>query len=408
MEEMIPRLRKDIDIFPTTYQGEKVFLVKDLLGLIPQPVLLRGEGLQILGLIDGRRDIRDIQLELMRQSGGVIVRTEDVKEMISQLDKAFLLDSQEYRKKKDEIVQDYSRRSVREASLAGKAYPEEPDRLNSYIRSILDLSEKSPDILDGKRMSGLVAPHIDLEVGKRVYAEAYHVLEGISPKKILLIGTGHNLSESYFSLTAKDFVTPLGRVKTDREWSEKLKELCPSGFIAPHDIDHKNEHSLEFQILFLQHLFGDDFRLLPVLCGSFHQALRRFSGLGEIPGMTDFISGLRAFLDDGDEASLVVAGVDFSHIGPKFGHRESATSLLLEAKQHDQCLLDALCQGDGTSFWSLIQENNNRYNVCGFSTLALFLELFSSKTGYVLGYDFWMEEATQSAVSYAALAFPLA
>ena len=402
---MIPRLRKDIDIIPTTYQGEKVFLVKDLLGLIPQPIVLRGEGLQLLRLIDGRRNIRDIQLELMRQCGGIIVRTEDVGEMISQLDRAFLLDSQEYRKKKNEIIQEYSRRSVREASLAGKAYPEEPDRLNAYIRSILELGEKRPDLLGGERVSGLVAPHIDLEVGKRIYAEAYHVLEGLSPKKILLIGTGHNLSESYFSLTTKDFVTPLGRVNTDRDWVEKLKDLFPSGLIAPHDIDHKNEHPLEFQILFLQHMFGDDFRLLPVLCGSFHQALQRFSGLGEIPGMTDFVLGLRSFLGDGEETALVVAGVDFSHIGPKFGHRESATSLLLEAKQHDQCLLDALSQGDGASFWSLVQEKNNRYNVCGFSTLALFLELFSSKTGRVLGYDFWMEAATQSAVSYAALAF---
>jgi AmmeMemoRadiSam system protein B len=405
MEEMIPRLRKDIDIIPTSYQGEKVFLVKDLLGLIPQPILLRGEALQLMGLIDGRRNIRDIQLELMRQCGGIIVRTEDVKEMISQLDKAFLLDSQDYRQKKSEIVQDYSRLSVREASLAGKAYPEEPDQLNAYIRSILDLSEKRPDVLDGKRVSGLVAPHIDLEVGKSIYAEAYHVLEGLSPKKILLLGTGHNLSESYFSLTTKDFVTPLGRVNSDREWVEKQKEVCPPGFIAAHDIDHKNEHSLEFQILFLQHMFGNDFRLLPVLCGSFHQALKRFSGMGEIPGMTDFISELRPFLGDGDGPALAVAGVDFSHIGPKFGHPESATSLLLEAKQHDQSLLDALCQGDGASFWNLVQKQNNRYNVCGFSALALFLELFSSKTGHVLGYDFWMEEATQSAVSYAALAF---
>jgi AmmeMemoRadiSam system protein B len=406
MKETIPRLRKDIDIIPTSYQGEKVLLVKDLLGLIPHPVLLKGEALQIIGLIDGRRSIRDIQLEIMRLHGGVMVRTEDVEEMISQLDEVFLLDSQEYRKKKSEIIQDYMQRSIRDASLVGKAYPEEPDRLNAYIRSILDLSEKRPDVLEGKRVSGLVAPHIDLEVGKRIYAEAYRVLEGLSPKKILVIGTGHNLSESYFSLTTKDFVTPLGRVNTDRDWVEKLKGLSPPGLIAPHDIDHKNEHSLEFQILFLQHIFGDEFRLLPVLCGSFHQALQRFSGLREIPGMSDFISGLLPFLDDEDEPSLVVAGVDLSHIGPKFGHRESATSLLLEAKQHDQCLLDALSQGDGASFWSSVQEKNNRYNVCGFSTLALFLELFSSKRGYVLGYDFWMEEATQSAVSYAALAFP--
>jgi AmmeMemoRadiSam system protein B len=268
------------------------------------------------------------------------------------------------------------------------------------------MDEKRPDVLERKQAFALVAPHIDLEVGKKIYANAYKGLEGFSPKKILLLGTGHNLSESYFSLTKKDFITPLGRAHTDRDWIKRLKKTCPPGLIAPHDIDHKNEHSLEFQILFLQHMFGCDFKLFPVLCGSLHPVLQRFSSLGEIPGMSDFISGLRLFLGDENGPALIVAGVDFSHIGPKFGHRETATSLLLEAKEHDRSLLDAICQGNRIAFWSEVQKQNNKYNVCGFSTLALLLELVSDKTGYVLGYDFWMEEATQSAVSYAALVFP--
>jgi hypothetical protein len=44
--------------------------------------------------------------------------------------------------------------------------------------------------------------------------------------------------------------------------------------------------------------------------------------------------------------------------------------------------------------------------VCGFSTLAILLELLAERKGYILGYDFWKEEPTQSAVSFAAVAFP--
>jgi len=406
MEKMVPRLRTDIDIIPTSYQGEKVFLVKDLLGLIPQPVLLRGVALQVIGLIDGMRSIQDIQAELMRLQGGVFVRSEDVEDMISQLDKVFLIDSQNYRQEKKRIVKEYMQCQTREACLAGRAYPDEPDELTPYIQSILDPENGQPAVLERKKISAVVAPHIDLDIGKKVYAKAYQAVKELSPEKVLLLGTGHNLSESYFSLTTKDFVTPLGRVKTDRGEVERLKEKCSSEIIAPHDIDHKKEHSLEFQILFLQHMFGDGFQLLPVLCGSLHKVLHRFSKLGEIPGMSDFISGLRLFLGDKENSALIVAGVDFSHIGPKFGHREPATSMLLETKEHDRSLLDAICRGDVTTFWSLAQRESNKYNVCGFSTLALLLELISGRTGYVLGYDFWMEEATQSAVSFAALAFP--
>jgi AmmeMemoRadiSam system protein B len=407
MEKMIPRLRTDIDIVPAFYQGENVFLVRDHLGLIPQPVLLRGAALQIIGLIDGMRSIQDIQVELMRLQGGVFIRAEDVDEMISQLDKAFMIDSQNYRLEKKKIVKEYMQRQTREAFLAGKAYPDKPDELASYIQSILDAEEDRSDALARKRIAAVVAPHIDLEIGKKIYAQAYHAVKGLSPRKVLLLGTGHHLWESYFALTTKDFVTPLGRVKTDKEGVERLIETCSPGIIAPHDIDHKNEHSLEFQILFLQHILGgDDFRIMPVLCGALHKVIHQYSHPQEIPGVSDFISGLRLYLGDNDDSFLIVAGVDFSHIGPKFGHRVPATSLLLEAKEHDRTLLDAICRGDGTAFWLEARSENNKYNVCGFSALALMLELLSGRTGHVLGYDFWMEDATQSAVSYAALAFP--
>lgn len=406
MQKEPPRLRTDIDIIPTSYQGEKVFLVRDMLGLIPQPVLVRGVALQVIGLMDGMRSIRDIQIELVRLHGGIFISAEDIEGVISQLDRIFLIDSKHYHQEKDKIIKEFAQCPTRNASLAGRSYPEEPQKLTSHIQSILDSAEDQPDSLKGRRISAVVAPHIDLDVGKKTYARAYNALKEFPPQKVLLLGTGHNLQDSYFSLTTKDFITPLGRAETDRNGVERLKDTTPFGIIAPHDIDHKNEHSLEFQVLFLQHLFGDGFKLMPVLCGSFQRVLPRVSHLGEIPGISDFVSGLQHFLEDGVKPVLTVAGVDFSHIGPKFGHRVSASSMLLETKEHDRSLLDAVCRGDGASFWSLVQRVNNKYNVCGFSTLALLLELLSGKTGFVLGYDFWMEEATQSAVSFAALAFP--
>jgi AmmeMemoRadiSam system protein B len=407
MEDSVPRLRTDLDIIPTSYQGEKVFLVRDFLGLIPQPVLLRGAALQILGLIDGTRRVQDIQVEMMRLQGGIFVRSEDIAGVISQLDEAFLLDSQKYKQEKKRVIKEYRQGKIRDACLAGKAYPDNKAELTSYIQSILDREKGQPEALAGKNISAVVAPHIDLDIGKTVYAKAYKIVKELSPEKILLLGTGHHLSESYFSLTTKDFVTPLGRVKTDKEEVERLKETCSPEIIASHDIDHKAEHSLEFQILFLQHVFGESFRLMPVLCGSFHNLLYRFSKPSEIPGISDLISCLRSYLRNEENTALIVAGVDFSHIGPKFGHREPATSMLLEAKEHDRSLLDALCRSDVTTFWSETRKKNGKYNVCGFSALALLLELLSGGTGYVLGYDFWMEEATQSAVSFAALAFSI-
>ena len=40
------------------------------------------------------------------------------------------------------------------------------------------------------------------------------------------------------------------------------------------DYCHAVEHSIEFQVVFLQHVLGPDVRILPVLCGPFAGATR--------------------------------------------------------------------------------------------------------------------------------------
>jgi AmmeMemoRadiSam system protein B len=324
--------------------------------------------------------------------------------MLNELDAAFLIDSDRYRQERGRIAEEYAHLEVREAFLAGKSYPVEPERLRDYLEGILEAENNSAEGLEKGEIIALVTPHIDLNVGKNIYAKAYKTLTASPPDSVLLLGTGHSIQEHYFSLTEKDFATPLGRVKTDREWMRRLKE-AGSQVVSPHDFDHRSEHSLEFQLLFLQYLFGLEFSLLPVLCGSFQGILPEVSHPSEIQGISDFVSVLKQFTEDKSSRTLILAGVDFSHIGPKFGHLHPASSLLLEAKEQDRVLLEAVCQGDLNTFWSKIQKNDNRYNVCGFSALAVLMELLSGKKGHLLGYDFWMEEATQSAVSFAALAF---
>jgi AmmeMemoRadiSam system protein B len=101
---------------------------------------------------------------------------------------------------------------------------------------------------------------------------------------------------------------------------------------------------------------------------------------------------------------LIIAGVDFSHIGLKFGHSYPAVSLLKEAKSHDHRLIEAVCRGDVCGFWEEVRLVRDKNNICGFSAIAVLLELLQPAKGCLLGYDFWQEEATHSAVSFAAMA----
>lgn len=401
-ESQMPKLRADMEIFSTRYQGQRALVVKDALGLIKNPVVLQGQILDFVSLIDGNRSLRDIQLELIRRQNGVFLGVDYVQSLLSELDALFLLDSDHYRETKNKLFIEYSRQPVRRAMLAGQAYPGSREALEKYLNSFFPMTTEGRTDGNGTKVSALIAPHIDLRIGKNLYGSAYSAVKEAFPETVVLLGTGHSLHSSYFSLTEKDFETPLGLVTTEKALVRRLKEATEK-VVAPHDFDHRNEHSIEFQLIFLQYLFGSKFSVVPVLCGSMDNDLNNFSRASEIPGVNGFLSVLAEIVEEKGVDGLVVAGVDFSHIGPKFGHSFRASSLISEAKEYDMRLIDAICKGNPSDFWAEAKRVGNRYNVCGLSSIACLLEVLPEPVGQRLGYDFWEEEETQSAVSFAAV-----
>jgi len=85
------------------------------------------------------------------------------------------------------------------------------------------------------------------------------------------------MAQDLFSLSGKDFETPLGVAECDRLWVEKLK-AAGGNVIATNDFAHRAEHSIEFQVLFLQHILPkDSFAIVPVLCGNLQMTLSEYS-----------------------------------------------------------------------------------------------------------------------------------
>lgn len=215
---------------------------------------------------------------------------------------------------------------------------------------------------------------------------------------------GHRLTDGLFCLTEKDFLTPFGLVRTDKAFIRKLRAAAP-GFVSKDDFAHRSEHSIEFQILFLQRLLPvDSFTIVPILCGSVQSSVPEYLRSAYLSRVGPFAGVLRESLENPEE-TLLVAGVDFSHIGPKFGHDRPASQLETDATTHDRSLLESLCRLDAEQFWEESSRVGDRFNVCGFSALALLLEILPPCRGSTLHYEVWHEEATRSAVSFAAAAF---
>ena len=158
--------------------------------------------------------------------------------------------------------------------------------------------------------------------------------------------------------------------------------------------------------VFLQHILPkDSFKIVPILCGNLQMTLSEYSRRAYREKAGSFLEAVKDILKHHRDETLLVAGVDLSHIGPKFGHEMPAQYMKGQSEAHDRALLNTLSALDADSFWKESGKVKDQYNVCGFAALACLLEVLPPCKGYLLGYEMWHEEATRSAVSYAAVAF---
>jgi len=398
-----PRVRRDLEFFPVRQGNSQFVLVRDPLGLVEEGKAVPWPLYEFMTLLDGTHTVRDIQMSLMRQKGGVLVGAAEVEALLNHLDKSFILDTEGYEHAREKLVAQFAVKTARPCSHSGRSYPDNPADLKSRLDEILETPTPAPE--PEARVIALVAPHIDLSVGSRVYASAYQWLRHTSPSRVVVLGVGHQMMGDLFCLTEKDFETPLGVVKNDRKGVKELRD-AGRGIVSENDFAHRAEHSVEFQTIFLQHVLPENsFTLIPILCGPLMPSLSGYSRSAYRETAGPFLKVLSGLLSHGDHDTFVVAGVDFSHIGPKFGHNMPASHLQSESEMHDKNLLRAFSNMQTDGFWEESARVKDQFNVCGFSAMACLMEVLPPSSGQILDYEIWHEQPTRSAVSFAAAGF---
>ncbi len=399
---LLPRVRIDLEFIPITHEQQQLVLVRDHLGLVAEGQALPGYAFRLLQVLNNSRDADALREAMGQMTQGRVITQAEVLSFLNELDAAFLLETPHFAEAYADLVEKFNAAPVRPCALCGRAYPEEKNELISWMDAIF--AEQTLQEAPATPPKALVAPHIDPPVAARVYANAYAQLRQARPERIIVLGVGHQLTQGMFCLTRKSFATPLGTVSCDTAAVDRLQAAGQpiSGGIAGNDFCHRSEHSIEFQILFLQHLLpAGSFSIIPVLCGSPQIHLREFSRTAFTQLCGPVLETLSELAQD--PHTLVVTGVDLSHIGLKFGHDKPATELEAETTAHDTALVDSVAAGNANEFWMESARVKDRYNVCGFSALATLLEILPGATGRLLDYGLWHEEPTQSGVSFAAL-----
>ena len=396
-----PALRTDIQMVMTLVEGRRMIVFQDPHDLGDQRIAVDAGALPLLQMLDGRHEIRDIQRELTNRSGGRLVSLSDIEDFLGSLDRAFLLNSETFRREMDSLFTAFSRQERRLCVHAGKSYDSDPEKLARFIEE--SESELPPPELHPPEIHAVVAPHIDIRVARHTYVKAYRHLKGRQYDLAVILGINHNLQDGLFCVSPKNYMTPFGEIRTDRGFVEALGKSARPGTLATHDFGHKTEHSIEFQTIFLHHYLKGT-PIVPILCGGIHEYLFARQNPLEDSRFLGFVETIREEVKKRGKV-LFVAGVDFSHVGLKFGDGVPAESILERAQANDRLILDSLLAGNGRAIYENAAGTQDQYKVCGLPALVLLAELMTGKKGILLDYETYRESATSSAVTYASAIF---
>lgn len=406
MNRPIPRLRPGLDIMSSPIPEKPGLLFRDPFHytdeiLIIPPILAAG-----LSLFDGESTGLDVQAYLSKLTGQMIP-SEIIQSLIDVLKNNGFLEGEEFNQMRLNRHSQFAAAAVRLPAHSGTGYPDQAESLRAKLAEYLQGGAPP----SAEPIIGLAAPHVSPWGGWQSYAAAYGRLSGAASqyaanKTIVLLGTSHYGEPEKFGMTRKPFVTPLGTLQPDHELIDWLVARVDKSIVME-DYCHSIEHSIEFQCVFLQQILGNDFKILPILCGPFAKALYT----GEPPEKDDkvfrFFDALGEMADLHASRLFWVLGIDLAHMGMRYGDGIAASAEcgeMLEVKEQDQQRLKYVCEGNREVFFDLVRQEQDRLKWCGFSPLYTFLNSVQDFRGQMLRYEQWNIDE-QSVVSFAALEF---
>ncbi|MDB4980458.1 MAG: hypothetical protein JWM82_1210, partial [Myxococcales bacterium] len=325
----LPRLRPDLDIMPSPVKGQPGLLLRDPFHysdatLIVPPVLAR-----CLGCFDGEQTELHLRAMLARLLRRVEV-AEPAGHLMRALHDAGFLDDDRFAELREQRHAAFARAPERAAAHAGSGYPDAAAPLAKTLAGYLATTTAratKPAATRRKKPSplvGIAAPHVSPEGGIASYAAAYRALpRDLGDRTFVILGTSHYGAADRYGLTRKPFATPFGAAATDTRLVDALARAAGDA-AQVEDYCHAVEHSIEFQVVFLQHLFGANVRILPVLCGAFVEGPTGGKPPEASATVARFCDALGELAAREAERLFFVLGVDMAHVGRRYGDARAA------------------------------------------------------------------------------------
>ncbi len=219
----------------------------------------------------------------------------------------------------------------RRPRVAGMFYPADPASLREMMAGFFARTGKA-----GDNALGVVSPHAGYAYSGQIAAYAYSSFSSDFDGTFVIIGPSH----SGFStcVSAVPWETPLGTAPVDDDFIRYLD-------ITVDEFSHRDEHSVEVQVPFIQYLFPGA-KIAPIMMGE--QSLASALHLADKIANAEEKSGIPI---------RIVASSDFSHYIPDE-----------VARTQDLYAIEALETLDVEEFYRRIWEEG--VSACGYGPIA--------------------------------------
>jgi AmmeMemoRadiSam system protein B len=405
MARRLAPLRRSLDAMPSPVRDRPGLLLRDPFRYAEDVVIVPSPLVPFLRFFDGGHDEGDLAAALYRATGQ-LGAGEYARGLADSLGRGGFLEDDELERRRSERERAFAGAVLREPSHQGAAYPEDADALRATLARYL-AGAGADEGPAPARVLAVAAPHVSPEGGWRSYASAYRALpQGAGERTVVVLGTSHYGAPERFGLTRKRYRTPLGDTAVDLAVVDSLAAAAGEGAVVE-DYCHAVEHSIEFQVVFLQHLLGAAVRVVPVLCGPLVKATLGGERPEDDPHVARFLDALADLAAREGHRLLWVLGVDMAHVGRRYGDEEPARAgegAMRAVEERDRRRIAALVSGDASAFWEQVREGGDELRWCGASALYAFLRAVGPGPGALLRYEQWNIDP-ESVVSFGALAF---
>lgn len=394
----------NLDFLPSTVPDRPGLFIRDPYRYSESMVVVPPALVPCLEFFDGRWTALDLRAALVRITGDLQVG-ELEESLIGALSQSGFLQDEVYLSMRATREQEFAQSPRREAVHAGSAYPDQVEDLRNTFGRYLDGAGPAPAAPGA--LLGIAAPHVSPEGGWESYRDAYRALgPRYKDRTFVILGTSHYGEPERFGLTRKSFVTPYGETPTDTALVDRLAgEGGPA--VQMEDYCHSFEHTIEFQVVFLQHLYGPDIRILPILCGQFARSIYGGGKPEDLEPVRRFLGALGELAAREGDRLLWVLGIDMAHMGERYQDPFPAVAeqgVMAEVAERDRRRIERVSAGDTEGYWDMVQEKRDDLKWCGSSPLYTFLRAVPQARGELLRYQQWNIDP-RSVVSFAGLAF---